>query len=199
MARRRSARAARTHELVVLDADHLGKRLAQVAEAWRDHSSVPGLVALGSSAVAREQAPQARVTLLAPAASLRRSTTALREAAKLRLAAGMRWPVLRAALKLPPIENESAAWPATLLHARNVDIEIPRSALRWHVAALRRRRPRKLDQLREERILTVPELETIAHADGTITVQTLVKRGTLDPRRQRRACCGRSPRWARSS
>ena len=167
-------------ELVVRDADHLGKRLASTADAWREQPSVPGIVAVGTSQAAREQAPRARVTLLAPTASIATLGTALREAAQLRLATGLRWPVLRAALKLPPTDNEPAAWPATLLHARNVDIEIPRSALRWHVPHYVTPTA-TLDQLREERVLTVPELETVAHADGTITVQTLVKRGTLDP------------------
>jgi hypothetical protein len=167
-------------ELVVLDADHLGKRLATTAEAWRDHPSVPGLVAIGTSAAAREQAPRAHVTLLAPTASIATIGNALRDAAKLRLAGGLRWPVLRAALKLPPVANEAAAWPATLLHARNVELDIPRSALRWHV--MHYVTPTAtLDQLREERVLSVPELETVAHADGTLTVQSLVKRGTLDP------------------
>jgi hypothetical protein len=168
-----------TPELVVLDADHLGKRLARVAEAWRDHLSVPRLVAVGSSAVAREQAPQARVALLAPSASIQTFTTALREAAKLRLAGGVRWSVMRAALKLPPVENEPSAWPATLLHARNVDVEIPRSALRWHAQHYVTPTD-KLAQMQEERILTVPELETLSYVDGTMTVQTLVTAGTLD-------------------
>lgn len=167
-------------ELVMLDADHLGKRLAAVANAWRDHASVPGLVAIGASAVAREQAPQARVTLLSPSASPQTMTNALREAAKLRLAAGVRWPVMRAALQLPPIDNEPAAWPATLLHARNVVIDIPRSALRWHAMHYVTATD-VLAQVREERILTVPELDTIEFADGTLTVQSLVNCGTLDP------------------
>ncbi|HSN28358.1 MAG TPA: J domain-containing protein [Kofleriaceae bacterium] len=167
-------------ELVILDADHLGKRLAAVANAWRDHPSVPGLVAIGASAVAREQAPQARVTLLSPSASASTLTNALREAAKLRLAAGVRWPVMRAALKLPPADNEPAAWPATLLHARNVPIEIARSALRWHALHYVTGTD-VLEHVREERILTVPELETIEFADGTLTVQSLVKCGSLDP------------------
>ena len=167
-------------ELVVLDADHLGKRLAATAAAWRDHPSVPGIIAIGASPMAREQAPRARVTLLAPTASIATLGKALREAAKLRLAAGLRWPVLRAALKLPPADNEPPAWPATLLHARSVEIDIPRSALRWHVPHYVTGTA-TLERLREERVLTVPELETVAHADGTITVQTLVKRGTLDP------------------
>jgi hypothetical protein len=167
-------------ELVMLDADHLGKRLAAVASEWRDHPSVPGLVAIGTSAAAREQAPQARVTLLSSRASPSTITNALREAAKLRLAAGVRWPVMRAALKLPPIENEPASWPATLLHARNVEIDIPRSALRWHATHYVTGND-LLEQVREERILTVPELETIEFADGTLTVQSLISCGSLDP------------------
>lgn len=171
---------ASSQEVVLVDADHLGKRLCAVADAWRDHASVPGVVALGTSPTAREQAPQARVTLLAPSAQPTTIANAIRDAARLRLSTGMRWPVLRAALRLPPAANTPEAWPATLLHARNADLEVARSALRWHVqhyatpTAL-------LDQLREERMLTVPELETSAHVDGTKTVQTLVKLGPLDP------------------
>jgi len=173
-------RGASTQEVVVLDADHLGKRLGDIAEQWRDHASVPGVIAVGASATAREQAPIARVTLLSPSAQTQTLANAIREAAKLRLSTGMRWVVLRAALKLPPIENELDAWPTTLLHARNADLELARSALRWHVQHYIT--PTTiLDQIRAERMLSVPELETIAHADGTKTVQTVVKAGPLDP------------------
>jgi hypothetical protein len=173
-------RAGHVCECVIIDADHLLARLAEVTLAWRDQPSVPGVVALGSSAEAREFAPAARVTLLSPGAKVATLTTALQEAAKLRLATGMRWSIMRAALRLPPIENTVEQWPATLLHARNVDIEVARAALRWHVQHYVTPLP-LLEQLRSERILTVPELETIAHADGTKTVQTLVKAGPLDP------------------
>src|SRR5205823_1382407 len=152
-------------DVVIVDADRLARRLSAVADAWRDAPSVPGVVAIGTTAVAREQAPIARVTLLAPTASPPTIGGALKDAARLRLATGMRWPVLRAALKLPPAENAPDAWRATLLHARDVDVEIPRSALRWHAqhyatpAAL-------LERLRAERVLSVPELEMAAHVDG---------------------------------
>jgi hypothetical protein len=92
----------------------------------------------------------------------------------------MRWTVLRAALKLPPAENSLEAWPATLLHARNADLELARTALRWH--AQHYATPTELfERIKEERILNVPELETSANFDGTNTVQTLVKLGPLDP------------------
>jgi hypothetical protein len=173
-------RGATAAEVVVLDADHLGKRLAGVTELWRDHPSVPGVVAVGASAAARELAPAARVTLLSPSASPATLATAIRESAKLRLTAGMRWPVLRAALKLPPVENAPQQWAPTLLHSRNADIELARTSLRWHVSHYVTTTP-LFDQLREERVLSVPELETCAHFDGTKTVQTIVKLGPLDP------------------
>ncbi len=165
--------------VVVIDADHLGKRMAEVAEAWRDHRSVPGIVAIGSSPAAREQAPRARLTLLASTAQLSTLAAAIRDAERLRLATGMRWHVMRAAAKLPPADNTPAAWQQTLVAARKVDIEIPRAALRWH--AQHYATPTAvLDQLREERLLTVPELETSAHIDGASTIQTLVRSGPLD-------------------
>lgn len=173
-------RGSSAQEVVVVDADHLGSRLTEVVEQWRDHVSVPGVVALGTTPAARELAPVARVTLLSPSASPATLASAIREAAKLRLSTGMRWPVLRAALKLPPAENSVESWPATLLHARNADIELARSALRWHAQHYATPTP-LVDQIREERILTVPELETSAHIDGTKTVQTLVKLGPLEP------------------
>jgi len=166
--------------VVLVDADHLGKRLAQVAEAWRDHPSVPGVIAIGSSAVARDQAPGARVTLVAPTAKIATLVGAIQEAEKLRLATGMRWSVLRAACKLPPAREEESAWPAAILAARNVDIEIARSALRWHVSHYVTPTAR-IDVMREERMFSVPELEVAAQIDGTLTVQSLVKVGPLDP------------------
>lgn len=170
----------RTADIVIIDGDHLGARLADVTEAWRRHPGVPGVLAIGSSPAARAQAPTARVTLLAPGAKLSTLIAAIQDTAALRLATSMRWPVLRAALGLPAIDDDRAAWPATLAAARAIDIAIPRNALRWHVHHYATPTPR-LDELRADRLLTVPELETIAHVDGTLTVQRLVKTGPLDP------------------
>jgi len=165
---------------VVLDADHLGRRLIDTADAWRDHASVPGLVALGTSAIARDRAPLARLVLISPAAPAAQLVAAIREASKLRLAAGMRWPIMRTALGLPPCEDSPVAWGPTLAAARAVDLEIPRAALRWHAQHYATGTAR-LEQLRDERVLTVPELDTVRALDGTCTVQSFVKRGPLDP------------------
>jgi hypothetical protein len=166
--------------VVLLDADRLGARLTEVADAWRDAGSVPGVVAIGSSAAARDQAPKARVALISPGAKIATLVTAIKQAAAMRLASGMRWPVMRAAVNLPPIDDVVTAWKPTLAAARGVDIEIPRTALRWHVHHYATTTPR-MAELLEERILTVPEIESVKKIDGTLTVQSLVKVGPLDP------------------
>jgi hypothetical protein len=167
-------------DVVVLDADHLADQLPSVADAWRASPSVPGLVAIGSSPAAREHAPLARVTLIAPTAKISTLAAAIREAAALRLASGLSWAVLRAATGLPPLPDDPAEWPHALVAARKVSLDIPRTALRWH--ALHYATPTaRLDALREDRVLTVPELEIAAQLDGTRTIQSLVAAGPLDP------------------
>lgn len=172
-------------DVVILDGDRAGARLPELAGAWRSRPGVPGVLAIGSSPAARAAAEQARLTLLAPTAQLATLVAAIRDTAAFRLAAELRWPVLRAALGLPPIDDARPAWQPTLAAARAIDIEIPRAALRWHVHHYATPTAR-LGELRDDRILTVPELETVAHVDGTRTVQTLVKLGPLDPLRSAR-------------
>jgi len=166
--------------VVLVDADHLGSRLTEVADAWRNGPSVPGIVAIGSSTAARQHAPNAHCSLLAPTAKVATIVSAIQEAAKLRLAAGMRWAVLRAAVGMPPAPDTAAAWGPTLAGARNVDIEIPRTALRWHAAHYTTATPR-LDELIGMRLFTPTELELIHKIDGTRTVQSLVKLGPPEP------------------
>jgi hypothetical protein len=167
-------------KVVLLDADYLGWKLPEVADAWRNHPACPGLVAIGMSPESREQAPVAHTILLAPTAKVTTVMSAIKDAARMRFATAMRWSMLRAACNLPPVHDTPAAWPETLQAARNIDIEIPKTALRWHanhyVAPTQR-----IDELRQERLLSVPELEAAAVIDGTRTVQTHVNAGPLDP------------------
>jgi hypothetical protein len=174
-----TARASEA-DVVVVDADHLGGRLSHAATSWRASPTLPGVLSIGSSSTARAQAPLARLTLVAPTARITTLIAAIRDAAALRLATGMRWPLLRAALGLPASDDVPPAWQPTLAAARSLAIDIPRAALRWHVHHYVTPTER-LAALRDDRALTVPELETLAHVDGTRTVQSLVKRGPLDP------------------
>jgi len=173
-------RGAPPADVVLLDGDRLGARLAEVARAWRGLPHIPGVLAIGSSPAARDHAPAARVTLVAPTARLATVIAAIHDAAALRLAAELRWPDLRAALGLPDADDTPRAWQATLAAARTADLAIPRAALRWHVQDYVTPTAR-LDELLTERVLTVPELETLTRIDGTRTVQRLVELGPLDP------------------
>lgn len=166
-------------DVVILDADHLGARLGAVAAAWRDHPAVPGVIAIGGSPAAREHAPVARVTLISPTAKIATLCTAIDETARLRLATGLRWPILRAAVGLPPIAESVEHWKPTLVAARAVALDIPRAALRWH-AHHYATPTAKLAELFEERILTVPELEVARRIDGTLTVKSVIDGGPLD-------------------
>src|SRR5215467_10345514 len=125
-------RGAVRAEVVIVDADHLGERLAEVAAAWRAMPSMPGVMAIGRSEAARDAAPTARVTLITATAKLTTLIAAIRDTAAYRLAAEMRWPQLRAALGLSPSVDMRPVWAATLAAARATDIEIPRAALRWY-------------------------------------------------------------------
>jgi hypothetical protein len=165
---------------VIVDADHLGARLAEVVAAWRARPAVPGIVAIGSSRTARAHAPRARVTLLAPGATPATLAAAVTDAHALRLAADLRWPLLRAALGLPDADDARPAWPPALAAARTADLAIPRAALRWHVHDYATPTAR-LDELRDDRALTVPELDLALRIDGTSTLQRLVERGPEGP------------------
>lgn len=166
-------------EVVVLDADHLGDRLSATCDAWRSLPSVPGVIAIGGSPAARDAAPRARVTLLASTAKMTTLTSALRDAARLRLTTRMSWSAMRGAVGLPPAGDTRAAWQPTLTAARTIELDIPRAALRWHAYHYATPTPR-LDELRDERVLTVPELAAAATIDGTRTVASHVKDGPLE-------------------
>jgi hypothetical protein len=174
------AGAAGAADVVVVDADHLGARLAAVVAAWRARPAVPGVVAIGASRTARDHAPRARVTLIAPGATPATLAAAIRDAHALRLSAELRWPVLRAALGLADADDARPAWPEAIAAARAADLAIPRAALRWHVHDYATPTAR-LDELRDDRALTVPELDLAVRIDGTSTVQRLVERGPEGP------------------
>ncbi len=167
-------------DVVLLDADALGLNLPTMVEAWRCSAAMPGVVAVGQGPVARAQAPIAKVTLLTTSASIASLTAAIQDAARLRLTTAMTGPIARVALALPPAALDLRAIAMMLLASRSMDLEIPRAALRWHVASYVTATP-LLDELRQDRLLTVPELELVELCDGTLTLQTIFTRTTNAP------------------
>ena len=167
-------------DVVVVDADALGAELVATVTAWRNSVGTPGVIAIGQGAMAREQAPLAKVTLLTTTASIGTLTNAINDAARLRLTNAMSWSIARTALGLPPAEPELRSMAVMLLTSRSMDLEVPRTALRWHVASYVTLTP-LADELRADRLLTVPELAVIDLCDGTQTLQTVLKRANNAP------------------
>jgi len=143
-----------TDDVVILDADEHRGALAQVADAWRAVDPAPGLIAIGASAGAAEDAAAARCAFTPTTAPASELASACAAAARLRFAAAMTPGLARRALGLSRDAPDSLVMQA----ARAIDIEIPRAALAWHahhyVCATD-----GVAELREARALIVPEIE----------------------------------------
>ncbi|MBE7453040.1 MAG: J domain-containing protein [Kofleriaceae bacterium] len=162
-------------DVVVLDADGVAGKLVELAAAWRALDPAPGLLAIGMTADAVSAAGAARVTLVPPTAPPAVLDRALADSARLRFTAALSPGLARRAVGLPPGADEVALVAA----ARGLDIELARAALRWHsqhyVTATA-----VVDELRAARALIPPEIEQVAHLDGTLTLQTVVRAGPLE-------------------
>jgi hypothetical protein len=162
-------------DVVILDADEHGARLAAIADAWRAVDPAPGLIAIGQRADAADHATAARCAFTPTTAHADELAGACAAAARLRFASAMTPGLARRALGL----SREAADPLVMQAARSIDIAIPRAALAWHahhyVCATS-----VVADLRDARALVVPEIELVQQLDGTQCVQTLVKLGALD-------------------
>ena len=165
-------------EVVVVSADELGSQLAEVVDAWRGLPHCPGVIAVGKSE-ARDHALRARVTLLTASATAATLRAVVDEAVRLRLSSQMSFPLARRALELPTGLADADEVGTLLTHARVMDSEVPRAALRWH-AALYATDIGGIAALRHARILEIPEIEFSAHLDGTRTVRSVIRGGPLD-------------------
>lgn len=166
--------------VILLDGDHLGARLPEVARAWRQTSERPGLLAMGDSEQARAHAPLARLTLLSGKASEATLLSAVREAYRLRFAGELAWPMLCGALDLAAAEPSIDAVAAAIEAVRGAPLELARAAL----ASLSQHYvtdTELLTALLDARVLTVPERTVAAACDGTRSLQTLVQLGALPP------------------
>ena len=162
-------------DVVVLDADGLGARLGDNADAWRAIDPAPGVLAIGMSADTATRAAQARVTLVPSTATPAVLARALDDAARLRFAAALAPGLARRALGLPP----GADVVQMLAASRTLDVDIARAALRWYAQHYVLATP-VIDELRAARALVPPEIEHVAHMNGTLTLQSLVRAGPLD-------------------
>lgn len=172
--------ASTLEDVVVLDADGLGDRLANVAEAWRRLDPPPALVAIGTTGAAQAAATAARLGLVPASDDGRTFLEAAAEATRLRFAGSMTRSIARRALDVPALSDPGADAAQIVGAARALPVEVAREALRWHALSYVCALPDAIAGLREIRALTIPEVEFVARLDGTYTVQTLVKAGPID-------------------
>jgi hypothetical protein len=171
---------AELEDVVVLDADFLGTRLLEVADAWRRIDPAPALLALGSTATAAASAAAARCQLVGAGDDADSFLRAAAEAMRLRFAGSMTRGLARRALELAQVGEPIADAAQIVGAARALPVEVAKEALRWHARSYVCGNPEMIAALREVRALTIPEVEFVAHLDGTYTVQTLVKAGPID-------------------
>lgn len=167
-------------DVVVVDADALGGRLAEIAERWRRVDPAPAVIALGSTSTAAAAAAAARVQLVSASDEASRFMAAADEALRLRFTGSMSRGLARRALGIPMVNEPTADAAQIIGKARALDVDLAREALRWHAKSYVCAVPAVIAALRDIRALTIPEVEFTAHLDGCHTVQTLVKRGPID-------------------
>ncbi len=168
-------------DIVVVDADMLGDRLVEVAEAWRRVDPAPAVLALGTTAAAAAAAASAHVQLVPASTDATRFLAAAQEALRLRFAGAMSPGLARRALQIEQVSEPVADMAQIVGRARGLDVDLAREALRWHARSYVCGIPEKIAALRDVRALTIPEVNFTANLDGCYTVQTLVRRGPIDP------------------
>lgn len=158
-------------DIVLLDAE--SKRAAAAAVAWRDYDPPPGVLMVGTSAEAHARAMEARCHFVLNTATGDDIESELQEVLRMRFAGRMSGPYARAVLKLGVSIDPTTDTARIVKGSRQVDLELVRECLRWHVHDYVTATS-IVAKLREERALYVPEVEVCKRLDGTKTVQRLV-------------------------
>ncbi len=148
--------------------------------AWRKVDPVPGIIVMGSTQQAHDEATAQRVVFVpgtADKATLRRE---IEHAIELRFAMGMTRGLALRALGLPATGDAGREAINIVKHAREAKHELVREALRWYsqhyVAATA-----TVASLREHRALQIPEVEVCKLLTGTRTLQTILRSDRMDP------------------
>jgi hypothetical protein len=180
-------------DLVIL-APH--DELEAAVRAWRSTSPPPALLVIGGGEATSRRAEACGVLAIDPNRSAGELTGAAERALALRFAGALSLSFARAAVGLPTAPDTTPDVEARRIMeaARSLDLAVVREALRRHahdyVLATS-----VVASLREHRILEIPEVDLTRQLAGTITVQSAVRAGVLEPARAGRllwalACIG---------
>ena len=168
-------------DVVILSDVHADLPLNEMVAGWREADVPPGIIVMAGA----EEANRLRVARLDSGISGVELTSLIERTAKLRHAGGLDapYPALVAlnalGLATSPGDAENAIRIVT--NAHKADTEMVRAALRWHAQDYVAIAAGGIEILRSHRALQIPEIEFVKLADGTRTLQTLLKSGTVDP------------------
>ena len=158
-------------DLVVLDADSEG--CIEASAAWREFDPPPGILLIGQSKAAQENAAKARGTFVRSNSNDQLFEHHIQSILKLRFAGEMSPSYARAALGLGPSIDNSKDAERIVIGSRQVDVDLVRECLRWRATEYITANE-KIAELRATRTLTIPEVDLAKMLDGTCTVQSYV-------------------------
>jgi hypothetical protein len=158
-------------DLVMLDGEQ--EECVQAAEAWRDHDPPPALLIVGRSDISKQRSVKARCNFVASNSTQSELEEEIQSVLRLRFAGRMSGPYARALLGLGKAVGPAKDAAKIIAGARQLDLALVRECLRWrayeYVCATE-----LIATLRENRALTIPEVDVVRKLDGTRTVQSLV-------------------------
>lgn len=152
------------HDVAILPAETADP---SAIEAWRDREPAPGIVVIGP---VEAEVAALGIEVVAHLDSSDAGASAVVRALERRFTARLSPAFARAALSLPR-SLESLELAATVVRAaRAAPAELVRAALRPHVSHYVASTP-LLTELRQQRVLEVPEVAVLGRCDGTLTLQ----------------------------
>lgn len=172
-------------DVVLITAGTSDRELHDAVRAWHDADPPPALLLIGSRDSEREAAARVQVAYVSTTDSTAALSDAIQQALKVRFAGGLTssspLKVALRALGQSTAGDEADLQVRVIAGARKADVETVREALRWHARKYAAVDPDFVAAMRERRALTIPEVEFTAFLDGTLTLQTALKAGKLEP------------------
>jgi CheY-like chemotaxis protein len=168
-------------EVVVLDGDTHGINLVELIKQWRAVDPAPAMVALGSSATAERAAAKEQVPFTRKPFDPRVLGPAIGRAAATRFIGALTRGAALHAVGATPTGDTLRDTLQVVAGARLVSIDLVRDGLRPFADAYVTISSTQLEQLREKRALTIPEVTLALGLDGARTLRTVLQSGGLEP------------------
>ncbi len=166
-------------DVVVLDGDSPGMNLVDAARTWKATDPAPAIVMVGQHATTERAATMAGVPLHKKPLDAAVLGPALLRAAEMRFVGALRPGAALYAVGAQPSGDPMQDTVAVLAGSRRVDFELVRDGMRPFADSYLTITP-VFDALREQRALTVPEVNLGQPLDGSRTLRTVAQSGSME-------------------